>query len=98
MSFRIIIGDNTYLGGLNSKGELFYDLTILDQLFFNIIKSLEVNNKFKALEIIKAPITAQIPEFNETYDKITQYKTFVSIINSSQKEEYKLNKVRKLKK
>ena len=44
MSFRILIGDNVYLGGLNSNGELFYDLTILDQLFFNIIKSLDNKN------------------------------------------------------
>ena len=98
MSFRILIGDNVYLGGLNSNGELFYDLTILDQLFFNIIKSLDVNKEFKALEVIKAPITTQIPEFKETYDKINQYKAFVTIINSTGNKNEKLNKVRKLKK
>ena len=98
MSFKIIVGDNIYLGGLKPGGEIFYDKTILDQLFFNIIKTLDVDNKFKSLETIKTPITVQIPEFKNTFDKMTQYKSFVNIINSKNKEEIKLNKVRKLAK
>ena len=98
MSFKIIVGDNIYLGGLKSTGEIYYDTTILDQLFFNIIKTLDVDNKFKSLETIKAPITVQIPEFKKTFDKMTQYKSFVNIINSKDEEGQKLNKVRKLTK
>ncbi len=98
MSFKITVGDNIYLGGLKSTGEIYYDTTILDQLFFNIIKTLDVDNKFKSLETIKAPITVQIPEFKKTFDKMTQYKSFVNIINSKDEEGQKLNKVRKLTK
>ena len=98
MSFKIIVGDNIYLGGLKSTGDIYYDTTILDQLFFNIIKTLDVDNKFKTLETIKTPITVQIPEFKNTFDKMTQYKSFVKIVESNERDEIKLNKTRKLSK
>ena len=98
MSFKISVGDNIYLGGLKSTGDIYYDTTILDQLFFNIIKTLEVDNKFKTLETIKTPITVQIPEFKKTFDKMTQYKSLVKIVESDEKDEIKLNKTRKLTK
>ena len=51
MTFDINVGGNIYQGGLNENGELLYDKTILDQLFFNIIKTLDIKEDFKALEV-----------------------------------------------
>jgi tellurite resistance protein len=97
MSFVVTVAGNVYVGGLNNEGKLYFDETILDQLFFNIIKTLDVDNSFKSIESIKSPVLAQIPNFNETYEKIGEYKTLRKIVESTQKNEVKLNKVRKLK-
>ena len=97
MSFVITVAGNVYVGGLNNEGKLYFDETILDQLFFNIIKTLDVDNSFKSIESIKSPVLVQIPNFNETYEKIGEYKTLRKIVESTQKNEVKLNKVRKLK-
>ena len=87
MSFIITVAGNVYAGGLKSNGELFFDDTILDQLFFNIIKTLDIDNKFSTLNSIKAPLCVQIPEFKETFEKIDQYKILEKIIPSEDKKE-----------
>ena len=97
-TFDINIGGNIYQGGLNNNGELFYDETILDQLFFNIIKTLDIKEDFKALESIKIPITLQIPEFKDTFTKIKEYKILGQTIISNTKNEVKLDAIRKLNK
>ena len=98
MTFDINIGGNIYQGGLNNNGELLYDKTILDQLFFNIIKTLDIKEDFKALESIKIPITLQIPEFKDTFAKIKEYKILDQTIISNTKNEVKLDAIRKLNK
>ena len=98
MSFDINIGGNIYQGDLNNNGELLYDKTILDQLFFNIIKTLDIKEDFKALESIKIPITLQIPEFKDTFAKIKEYKILDQTIISNTKNEVKLDAIRKLNK
>ena len=98
MTFDINVGGNIYQGGLNENGELFYDKTILDQLFFNIIKTLDIKEDFKALEAIKIPITLQIPEFKDTFAKIKEYKILDQTIISNTKNEVKLDAIRKLNK
>ena len=98
MSFIITVAGNVYAGGLKSNGELFFDDTILDQLFFNIIKTLDIDNKFSTLNSIKAPLCVQIPEFKETFEKIDQYKILEKITPSEDKKEKKLNQLRKLTK
>ena len=98
MTFDINIGGNIYQGGLNNNGELIYDKTILDQLFFNIIKNLDIKKDFKALESIKIPITLQIPEFKDTFAKIKEYKILNQTIISNTKNEVKLDTIRKLNK
>ncbi len=98
MTFDINVGGNIYQGGLNNNGELFYDKTILDQLFFNIIKTLDIKEDFKALESIKIPITLQIPEFKDTFAKIKEYKILDQTIISNSKNEVKLDAIRKLNK
>lgn len=98
MSFVINIAGNVYLGGLGNDGKLFFDETILDQLFFNIIKSLNIDQSFRAIESIKTPVLAQIPNFNETFEKINQYKSLSKIVSSTDKKEKKLNDTRKLTK
>ena len=98
MTFDINVGGNIYQGGLNENGELLYDKTILDQLFFNIIKTLDIKEDFKALESIKIPITLQIPEFKDTFAKIKEYKILDQTIISNTKNEVKLDAIRKLNK
>ena len=98
MSFVINIAGNVYLGGLGNDGKLFFDETILDQLFFNIIKSLNIDKSFKTIESIKTPVLAQIPGFNITFEKIKQYKSLSKIVSSAEKKEKKLNDIRKLTK
>ena len=98
MSFIINVSGNIYSGGLKSSGELFFDKTILDQLFFSVIKSLDVDPEFKSLKSIKAPIIAKIPEFEETFLKINQYRSLEKIIPNQDSIEDKLNQTRKLKK
>ncbi|MDA9335236.1 hypothetical protein N9Q89_03675 [Flavobacteriaceae bacterium] len=98
MIFDINVGGNIYQGGLNENGELLYDKTILDQLFFNIIKTLDIKEDFKALESIKIPITLQIPEFKDTFAKIKEYKILDQTIISNTKNEVKLDAIRKLNK
>ena len=98
MSFVITVAGNVYLGGLGNDGKLFFDETILDQLFFNIIKSLNIDQTFKSIESIKAPVLAQIPGFKETFEKIKQYKSLSAIVSSSDKNEKRLNDTRKLTK
>jgi len=98
MTFDINVGGNIYQGGLNNNGELLYDKTILDQLFFNIIKTLDIKKDFKALESIKIPITLQIPEFKDTFAKIKEYKILDQTIISNTKNEVKIDAIRKLNK
>lgn len=98
MSFVITVAGNVYLGGLGNDGKLFFDETILDQLFFNVIKSLNIDQTFRSIESIKNPILAQIPGFNITFEKIKQYKSLSKIVSSADKKEKKLNDTRKLTK
>lgn len=98
MSFVITVAGNVYLGGLGNDGKLFFDETILDQLFFNVIKSLNIDQTFRSIESIKNPILAQIPGFNITFEKIKQYKSLSKIVSSAEKKEKKLNDIRKLTK
>ena len=98
MSFVITVAGNVYLGGLGNDGKLFFDETILDQLFFNVIKSLNIDQTFGSIESIKNPILAQIPDFNITFEKIKQYKSLSKIVSSAEKKEKKLNDTRKLTK
>jgi len=98
MSFVITVAGNIYLGGLGNDGKLFFDETILDQLFFNVIKSLNIDHTFRSIESIKNPILAQIPSFKETFEKIKQFKSLSRVVSSSEKKEKKLNDIRKLTK
>ena len=97
MSFKINIGESIYIGGLSSGGSIFYDKSILSQLFFKVIDSFEVTKNFNSLTKVKATIINQISEFEKTFNKINEFNKLHKIIKSDDKITLKLNKTRKVK-
>ena len=97
MSFKINIGESIYIGGLSSGGSIFYDKSILSQLFFKVIDSFEVTKNFNSLTKVKATIINQISQFEKTFNKINEFNKLHKIIKSDDKITLKLNKTRKVK-
>ena len=97
MSFKINIGESIYIGGLSSDGSIFYDKSILSQLFFKVIDSFEVTKNFNSLTKVKATIINQISQFEKTFNKINEFNKLHKIIKSDDKITLKLNKTRKVK-
>ncbi len=97
MSFKINIGESVYIGGLSSDGSIFYDKSILSQLFFKVIDSFEVTKNFNSLTKMKATIVNQISEFEKTFSKINEFNKLDKIIKSDDKITLKLNNTRKVK-
>jgi len=97
MSFKIRMGSSTYLGGLKNGGELFYDKSIVSQLFFTLLDKFEVTENFKSLDRIEKTIVGQIEGFKSVYENINEFRKFDAIIKSSDPIEKKLNKTRGLK-
>ena len=91
MSFKINIGESIYIGGLSSDGSIFYDKSILSQLFFKVIDSFEVTKNFNSLTKVKATIINQISEFEKTFNKINEFNKLHKIIKSDDKITLKLN-------
>ncbi len=96
MSFKINIGESIYIGGLGSDGSIFYDKSILSQLFFKVINSFEITKNFNSLTKVKATIVNQISKFEKTFNKINEFNKLDKIIKSDDKLTLKLNKTRKV--
>ena len=97
MAFKINIGESVYIGGLSNNGSIFYDKSILSQLFFKVINSFDVTKNFNSLTKIKGTFINQISQFEKTFVKITEFNKFYKIIESDDKLTLKLNKTRKVK-
>ena len=97
MSFKINIGESIYIGGLSGDGSIFYDKSILSQLFFKVINSFEVTKNFNSLKKVKSTIVNQISQFENTFNKINEFNKLDKIIKSDDKITLKLNKTRKVK-
>ena len=97
MAFKINIGESVYIGGLNNDGTIFYDKSILSQLFFKVIDNFDVTTNFKSLTKVKGTIVNQISQFEKTFDKIVQFDKFDKVIKSDEKITIKLNNTRKIK-
>ena len=97
MSFKINIGESVYIGGLSNNGSIFYDKSILSQLFFKVINSFDVTKNFNSLTKIKGTFINQISQFEKTFVKITEFNKFYKIIKSDDKLTIRLNKTRKVK-
>ena len=98
MSFKINIGDSVYIGGLNNNDSIFYDKSILSQLFFKVIDSFGVTKNFDSLTKVKGTIVNQISQFEDTFEKIIEFNKLDKIIKSDDELTLKLNKTRKVKK
>ena len=97
MSFKINIGESIYIGGLSGDSSIFYDKSILSQLFFKVIDSFEVTKNFTSLTKVKSTIVNQISQFENTFKKILEFNKLDKIIKSDDKLTLKLNKTRKVK-
>ena len=97
MAFKINIGESVYIGGLSSNGSIFYDKSILSQLFFKVINSFNVTKNFNSLTKVKSTFVNQISQFENTFEKILEFNKVYKIIKSDDKLTLKLNKTRKVK-
>ena len=97
MTFSIKIGESVYLGGLDNNGALYYDKSILSQLFFKVIDEIKVTENFKSLTKIRESVINQIPQIENAFHMITEFNSLKGIIESNDKIELKLNKTRKIK-
>ena len=82
MAFKINIGESVYIGGLSSNGSIFYDKSILSQLFFKVINSFNVTKNFNSLTKVKSTFVNQISQFENTFEKILEFNKVYKIIKS----------------
>ena len=92
LSFNVNIGSSVYKGKLDSNGFISYDKSILSQLFFKIIDSFKVSDRFTSMKKLKGPILNQIPKLDTAFSMIKEFNKLQDIVLSSEKIEIKLNK------
>ena len=97
LTFTIKIGNSSYDGCLKD-GKIWFDQSIINFLFYDIIDGLDLNQNFKSLDPIKKALLNKVPEFNSTWLKINEFNKLHAIITSKVKIDTKILATRQLKK
>ena len=80
LSFNIKIGSSTYIGGIKN-GEIWYDDSFLQFLFYDIVDGVAIDPDFNKITNLKKPIVNQIEGFEDVFNHVEEFKKFEEIIN-----------------
>ena len=80
LSFNIKIGSSTYIGGIKN-GEIWYDDSFLQFLFYDIVDGITIYPDFNKINNLKKPLVNQIEGFEDVFNHVEEFKKFENIIN-----------------
>ncbi len=95
LTYEILIGESTYVGYLK-EGVLWFDKSVMNLLFYDVIDGMKVDTNFKNIIYNKAAFENNLDDTKEIWDSIIQYEEFEKIIACKDDCTNKIISVRKL--
>ena len=96
LTYEISVGESVYLGKLKNE-ELWFDNSVMNLLFYDLIDSLVVEKNFKKILSNRAAFEGNLGEMKNIWDSIKEYHKFENIIESKDNVTEKINNLRELK-
>ena len=94
MTFDIIIGESTYLGSLKN-GEIWFDNSIMNLLFYDTIDGMKVDPSFSIVLKNKAAFEGNLSDTDVIWESINEYNELEELIDSNKSTNAKITESRK---